>query len=151
MFFWDIFCCFFFPFVPWRRQVFRETVKDRSKLNFYSIWIYLYKCICFTPELHYALEVCLDVSTHMDRSLSFGVERRNSPSELVFRVCFLMCLWPRRKIWTVTKGDIHRKSQRNYGQLAKFFFSMEGTILQSEKEVVCSWMIILPPKIVPKL
>lgn len=84
-------------------------------------------------------------STHMDRSLSFGVERRNSSSELMFRVCFLMCLWPRRKIWTVTKGDIHRKSQRSDGQLAKFF-SMEGAVLQSEKEYffVPEWLFFLP-------
>lgn len=75
----------------------------------------------------------LDVSTHMDRSLSFGVERWNSSSELVFRVCFLMCLWPRRKIWTVTKGDIHRKLQRSVGQLARFFFPWKEPCYSQKK------------------
>lgn len=119
MFFRGIFCPFFCWFVPWRRQVFREIVKDVSKLNLNCLNIF---CICFTPEFHYVLEICLYVSTYMDGSLSFDIEGPNSSLELVVRGCFLMCLCPRRKIWTLTEGDIHRKLRRYHCQFGRVLF-----------------------------
>jgi len=40
----------------------------------------------------------------------------------VVRGCFLLCLWLRRKILTVTKGDIHGKSGRYHCQFGQVVF-----------------------------